>query len=116
MSRKKIYFSILIGALVLVAAAFLANIKPLVVTLGVMKGMANEWQVWAAAIFCAFVFSKYKHYWIVMLVCALVTSLVYQIYLFTPLIKVDFYTICVRSLLFMCIVFGIDYLRLVFKR
>lgn len=116
MSRKKLYFTILIAALILVAAAFLLNIKPIAVTLGVMRGMINEWPVWISAVICAFVFSKFKNYWLVMLVCAFATSCAVQAFLFSPLIKAGFYTISVRALLFMCIVFIIDYLRLIFKR
>lgn len=116
MSRKKLYFTILIAALIVIAAGILLNIKPIAVTIGLMKGMIDEWQIWASAVVCAFIFSRYKHYWLIMLVCAFVTAMVIQVFFFTPLISVDFYTVCVRALLFICIVFGIDYLRLIFKR
>lgn len=116
MSRKNLYFTILIAALAIIAAGILFNIKPIAVTVGLMKGMIDEWQIWASAIICAFVFSRCKHYWLVMLACAFVTSVIIQMFFFTPLISVDFYTVCVRALLFMCIVFGVDYLRLIFKR
>lgn len=116
MSRKKLYLIIAAVCVVVGILGILLNIKPIAVTLGVMNGMADEWQIWATAILCAFVFSRVKHYWITMVGCSLIASLLYQAYLFNPLISVDFYTVCVRALLFIAIVFGIDYLRLIFKR
>ena len=116
MSRKKLYPMILIAALVIVAAGFLFNIKPIAVTLGLMKGMIDEWPIWLSAIICAFIFSSYKYYWPIMIVCGFCASIIYQVYFFTPLIHVDFYTVCVRAFLFLCIIFLIDWLRLFFKR
>lgn len=116
MKRKTLYFGIVIAALAIIAFGFLLNIKPIVVTLGVMKGMADEWQIWAFAIVSAFVLSKCKYYWLTQLGCACVASALYQIVIFTSLVKVDLYTLCVRAFLFLCIVFVIDYLRLIFKR
>ena len=116
MSRKKIYSMILFAAFILVVVGLLFNVKPIAITLGVMGAMMEEWPIWVASVLCAFIFSQYKYYWPIMVICGFCASIIYQIYFFTPLVHAGFYTISVRALLFLCIVFVIDCLRLVFKR
>ena len=116
MNRKIIYPIILAVALLLVLLGYVFNIAPIAVTLGLMHGMLDEWPIWMMAVIMAFIFSYQRFYWPIMAICALCASVLYQVYFFTPLIHVSFYVVCVRALLFLSIVFCIDYMRLLFKR
>lgn len=116
MTKKNLYFVILISALVVIAAAFLLNIKAITGIVISLKGHINEWPIWASAVVCAFIFSRYKYYWPAITAAAFCTALVYHIYIHSSLAKLGLYTLCIRSLLFIAIVFAIDYLRLIFKR
>ncbi len=114
MSLKKIYFGILIVAVVAIITGMLTGTKFIPVSLGILQSMIVDWKIFVPAIVCAFAFSKVKYYWLTMLGCSFVTSMVVQVFFFS--VKAGAYIICLRAFCFLIVVYIIDYLRLIGKR
>ena len=114
MSLKKIYFAILVVAVAVVVINMFTGIKFIPVSIGIIKAMIVDWKIFVPAIVCAFAFSKVKYYWLTMLGCSFVTSMVIQVFFFS--VRAGAYIICLRAFCFLVIVYIIDYLRLLGKR
>ena len=84
------------------------------VSLGILQSMIVDWKIFVPALVCAFAFSKVKYYWLTMLGCSFVTSMVVQVFFFS--VKAGLYIICLRAFCFLVVVYIVDYLRLIGKR
>ncbi len=114
MSLKKIYFIILVAAVSIVVVSMFTGVKFIPVSLGILKEMIVDWKIFVPAIVCAFAFSKVKYYWLTMLGCSLVASMVIQVFFFS--VRAGLYIILLRAFCFLFVVYIVDYLRLVGKR
>lgn len=114
MSLKKIYFGILIAAVVVIVVSMFTGTGFIPVSLGILQSMIVDWKIFVPALVCAFAFSKVKYYWLTMLGCSFVTSMVVQVFFFS--VKAGLYIICLRAFCFLVVVYIVDYLRLIGKR
>ncbi len=114
MSLKKIYFSILVTSVIVIIASMFTGTKFIPVSLGILKEMIVDWKIFVPAIVCAFAFSRVKYYWLTMLGCSLVASMVVQVFFFS--VRAGLYIILLRAFCFLVVVYIIDYLRLIGKR
>lgn len=83
MSLKKIYFGILIAAVVVIVVSMFTGTRFIPVSLGILQSMIVDWKIFVPALVCAFAFSKVKYYWLTMLGCSFVTSMVVQVFFFS---------------------------------
>ena len=114
MSLKKIYFGILVAAIAIIVINMFTGVKFIPVSLGILQEMIVDWKIFVPAIVCAFAFSKVKYYWLTMLGCSVVASLVIQVFFFS--VRAGMYIIGLRAFCFLVVVYIIDYLRLIGKR
>lgn len=114
MSLKKIYFGILIAAVVIIIVSMFTGMKFVPVSLGIMQEMIVDWRIFVPALVCAFAFSKVKYYWLTMVGCSFVASMIVQVYFFS--VHAGLYIIGLRALSFLVVVYIVDYLRLIGKR
>ena len=114
MSLKKIYFGILIAAVVVIVVSMFTGTRFIPVSLGILQSMIVDWKIFVPALVCAFALSKVKYYWLTMLGCSFVTSMVVQVFFFS--VKAGLYIICLRAFCFLIVVYIVDYLRLIGKR
>lgn len=114
MNLKKIYFGILVAAVVIIVVNMFTGIKFIPVSLGILKEMIVDWKIFVPALVCAFAFSKVKYYWLTMLGCSLVASMVVQVFFFS--VHAGLYIIFLRAFCFLMVVYIVDYLRLIGKR
>lgn len=114
MSLKKIYFAILVAAVAIIIISMFTGTKFIPVSLGILQEMIVDWKIFVPAIVCAFAFSKVRYYWLTMLVCSIVTSMIIQVFFFS--IRAGLYIIGLRALCFLIVVYIVDYLRLIGKR
>ena len=114
MSLKKIYFIILVATVSVIIISMFTGTKFTFVSIGLLKEMIVDWKIFVPALVCAFVFSKVKYYWLTMLGCSLVASMVVQVFFFS--VRAGLYTILLRAFCFLFVVYIVDYLRLIGKR
>ena len=114
MSLKKIYFGILIAAVVVIVVSMFTGTRFIPVSLGILESMIVDWKIFVTALVCDFAFSKVYYYWLTMLGCSFVTSMVVQVFFFS--VKAGLYIICLRAFCFLIVVYIVDYLRLIGKR
>jgi len=113
MSRKNWYFTILITAIIIIAAGFILHIPLITKTVHSLAKMIIDWRVAVPAIICALVFTKHKSYWVMLLICAVVVAVAIQAY-FYHLGSVR--PVVLRTAAFLIVAYAVDYLRVVLRR
>lgn len=114
MSKKNWYFAVLIAAVVIVVLASMFNISSITVNVAKIKTLVMDLRIVIPAVICAFVFTKYNPYWMVMGLCALVVSASLQAYYGNIRLGNDI--IFLRAVAFLVIVYIVDYARVVISR
>lgn len=114
MSRRNLYFGICIGLIILIIASLMLNIRFVTQNLEIMQKMMFDWRLLISAVILAFVFSKSKNYWLMMIGCAFVVAIIIQVVFYG--LKAGLLTILLRAIVFLFVVYVIDYMRLIFKR
>lgn len=114
MRKKSAYLYFLAVAAILIAAAFVLNISFIKSAVHSVLHMVSSPWVCAAAAVSAFIFTGNKHYWLVNIAVALIVAVLIQFFIiggsFVP------YTILMRALAFLCIVYVLNLVRVLFTR
>lgn len=111
MKKRNIYLYILISAVAIILFGFLLEISLIKDTSrSTFNSAINPWIAASAAI-CAFLFINKKHYWFIMLGCAIIISIALQFLVFKAS-GISINLILIRSLAFLSIVYILNYLKL----
>lgn len=114
MRKKSTYLYSLALIVILIASGFALNIHFFKnATISILNMITNPW-VCATAAVCAFIFTNHKHYWLINIGCAVITSLIIQFVVLKG--GADFYTIALRSLAFLSVVYILNLIKIILTK
>ena len=117
MSNSRYYFWVLAAAIIILGVGFTMKIPEITnVSHAVAAHASNPWILVVAAI-SAFLLGNFRHYWIAVIVTGLITAV--KIHLFVnngAFNTLDTFTTLYRTLAFICIVYLLNLVRLIFSR
>lgn len=106
---KKTCFMIFVAAVLIIAFAFIFKISEITVPVNLLFGSMKNPYIAGAAVVLALLFNKQRHYWLIMLACALLSAIAVQVVIaggtFEP------YAIMYKALAFMVYVYLITLIR-----
>lgn len=112
--RKSTAWYILAIAIILILSGFIFNIHIIKAVFQSLTAMLTSPYIIAPAAICAFIFITSRNYWLLNSICAFVTSLVIQYGIYEH--GDGIYTILVRALAFLVVVYLLNLLKIIFNR
>lgn len=114
MRKKSTYLYLLTAIIIIIAIGFIMNISQIKsVTNTTLTMMTSPW-VCAAAAICAFIFIGNKNYWLINGGCAFIASLAIQFLVIGS--GAGLYTILVRALAFLIVVYLLNLIKILFTK
>ena len=114
MSKTKSYFTILIAAILIIAAGYIMNIGTIKHFTGLCLSFAGNNVLAVSAAVCAFIFLGNKNYWFVIAGCAIAAALIIQFVIVGH--GAGLVTILARIVTFMAIVFLMNLIKLIINK
>lgn len=114
MRKKSTYLYFLALVTILVAAAFALNITVIKSAVHTLFSMISNPWVCAAGAISAFIFTGNKYYWLVNIAVALIVSLLIQFFVINGGFAT--YTILIRALAFLSIVYLLNLIRVLIAK
>ena len=117
MSNSRYYFWVLAAAIIILGIGFAMKIPEITnVSPAVAAHASNPWILVVAAI-SAFLLGNYRHYWIAVTITGIITAVCIHLFVNNGAFNtLDTFTTLYRTLAFICIVYLLNLVRLIFSR
>lgn len=110
MRKKSTYLYFLAVIAIIVAVGYIMNISVIKsITNSVISALSNPW-IYAGGAVSAFIFTGNKYYWLINIVAGLVVALAIQFFVVGG--SIVLFTIFIRTLAFLCIVYLLNLIRI----
>ncbi|MDY4884631.1 MAG: hypothetical protein SO141_00025 [Alphaproteobacteria bacterium] len=106
---KKTCFLIFVAAVIIIALSFIFKIAEVTVPVNLLFGSMKNPYIAGSAVVLALLFNKQRHYWLIMIACALLAAIVVQMLIAGGTFEV--YAIMYKALAFLVYVYLIMLIR-----